>query len=405
MAAALQHAATFLPPYMTQASSQQQQQQIFQLQQYYLLQQQQFSRAQSLLSPASAAAFSQILPNMPSPFPPIQGQPVYPSPDPALFQQQMASLAASMGGPTGTVPPRLPNPMEPLRGPSPQTPLIATSTPVPIIPAQILPFGTAVQGAAVVNSRRPSALDHIPAEAKDSAGSRERSFIDNNPEQHKMANGILLDTPASSESTGQRSFPRGLTNETGQNNCFLNVVVQSLWHLDAFREPFWAAHTASKISSLPEPPSPSKTSLHEIEAETNEVEDKERIRRALIAVFEGLSGVTGTGVGAREGITGDGHGKVSDSGAVSVDALRAALQRSSRAAARLFGEGQMDDAVEALEVVLGSLPSDLQDIVKDTFCMNIEEVLECEKCGASTPDSPHSYGTNTFYVPIKLLQV
>ena len=33
-------------------------------------------------------------------------------------------------------------------------------------------------------------------------------------------------------------LPRGLANATGQNNCFLNVVVQSLWHLDTFREKF-----------------------------------------------------------------------------------------------------------------------------------------------------------------------
>ena len=31
-------------------------------------------------------------------------------------------------------------------------------------------------------------------------------------------------------------LPRGLANASGQNNCYLNVVVQSLWHLDAFRE-------------------------------------------------------------------------------------------------------------------------------------------------------------------------
>lgn len=33
-------------------------------------------------------------------------------------------------------------------------------------------------------------------------------------------------------------MPRGLVNAMGQNNCFLNVVVQSLWHLEAFRTRF-----------------------------------------------------------------------------------------------------------------------------------------------------------------------
>ena len=31
-------------------------------------------------------------------------------------------------------------------------------------------------------------------------------------------------------------LPRGLANASGENNRFLNVVVQCLWHLDAFRE-------------------------------------------------------------------------------------------------------------------------------------------------------------------------
>lgn len=39
-------------------------------------------------------------------------------------------------------------------------------------------------------------------------------------------------------------MPRGLVNATGQNNCFLNVVVQSLWHLDAFRARFGGSGSA-----------------------------------------------------------------------------------------------------------------------------------------------------------------
>ncbi|ETV86447.1 hypothetical protein H257_01643 [Aphanomyces astaci] len=31
------------------------------------------------------------------------------------------------------------------------------------------------------------------------------------------------------------SMHKGLTNYVGQNNCFLNVIIQSLWHLDSFR--------------------------------------------------------------------------------------------------------------------------------------------------------------------------
>ena len=31
---------------------------------------------------------------------------------------------------------------------------------------------------------------------------------------------------------------KGLSNDTGENNCFLNVVIQSLWHLNDFRSKF-----------------------------------------------------------------------------------------------------------------------------------------------------------------------
>lgn len=38
---------------------------------------------------------------------------------------------------------------------------------------------------------------------------------------------------------------KGLDNNFGQNNCFLNVVIQSLWHLESFCSKFrlWENHT------------------------------------------------------------------------------------------------------------------------------------------------------------------
>ena len=38
---------------------------------------------------------------------------------------------------------------------------------------------------------------------------------------------------------------KGLENLFGQNNCFLNVVIQSLWHLKSFRDKFrtWDTHS------------------------------------------------------------------------------------------------------------------------------------------------------------------
>jgi len=199
----------------------------------------------------------------------------------------------------------------------------------------------------------------------------------------------MTDNTLSNESPTQRGFPRGLANATGQNNCFLNVVVQSLWHLDAFRDRFWqAAHSRPTLSSSqPEEGNESKPLPHK-------EEDSERICQALTAIFIGLSGQSMPEEAKAEG----------DDTVVSVDTLRKALSQTSAASAQLFGAGRMDDAVEALEVVLGSLPADLQGIVQETFCMTIEEVLECPKCGGLSPQPPNSYGTNTFYVPVKSLQ-
>ena len=46
------------------------------------------------------------------------------------------------------------------------------------------------------------------------------------------------DESESGSEGGAASGPIGLSNATGQNNCFLNVVVQALFHLSTFRRPF-----------------------------------------------------------------------------------------------------------------------------------------------------------------------
>lgn len=53
--------------------------------------------------------------------------------------------------------------------------------------------------------------------------------------------GLISEKIASTEHAGSMQAYlsllsyRGLTSESGQNNCFLNVIIQSLWHLDCFR--------------------------------------------------------------------------------------------------------------------------------------------------------------------------
>jgi len=47
---------------------------------------------------------------------------------------------------------------------------------------------------------------------------------------------------------------KGLLNSRGENNCFLNVVIQSLWHLSIFRSRFfeWNVHKCDRSQSAAE---------------------------------------------------------------------------------------------------------------------------------------------------------
>jgi uncharacterized UBP type Zn finger protein len=48
---------------------------------------------------------------------------------------------------------------------------------------------------------------------------------------------------------------KGLINPLGENNCFLNVVIQSLWHLDSFSTPplSLSSFSAQPLSGLVQP--------------------------------------------------------------------------------------------------------------------------------------------------------
>eukprot|EP01104_Vermistella_antarctica_P001461 TRINITY_DN1150_c0_g4_i1.p1 TRINITY_DN1150_c0_g4~~TRINITY_DN1150_c0_g4_i1.p1 ORF type:complete len:130 (+),score=21.17 TRINITY_DN1150_c0_g4_i1:158-547(+) len=39
---------------------------------------------------------------------------------------------------------------------------------------------------------------------------------------------------------------KGLDNEFGENNCFLNVVIQALWHLKSFRTKYFGKNVQHK---------------------------------------------------------------------------------------------------------------------------------------------------------------
>lgn len=57
-------------------------------------------------------------------------------------------------------------------------------------------------------------------------------------------------TPASTDGSTQataRGHHKGLINLTGENNCFLNVTIQALWHLDSFRDAVATAEATTDI--------------------------------------------------------------------------------------------------------------------------------------------------------------
>ncbi len=50
------------------------------------------------------------------------------------------------------------------------------------------------------------------------------------------AGGVLWEGMGLHEDLKRLRLVRGLSNDSGLNNCFLNVVIQGVWHLCSFRE-------------------------------------------------------------------------------------------------------------------------------------------------------------------------
>lgn len=49
---------------------------------------------------------------------------------------------------------------------------------------------------------------------------------------------LFLPLPTKQTQLQRNPNEKGLQNFIGENNCFLNVVIQALWHLDSFRLAF-----------------------------------------------------------------------------------------------------------------------------------------------------------------------
>ncbi|KAL6901790.1 hypothetical protein ACP4OV_004666 [Aristida adscensionis] len=123
--------------------------------------------------------------------------------------------------------------------------------------------------------------------------------------------GSLSDT--TNTSNGKEVYGAGLKNAAGEYNCFLNVIIQSLWHIRRFRDEFLKT-----------------SSLHK------HVEDP----CAVCALYDIFIDLTKASKGQAE--------------AVAPTSLRIALSKSYPNS-KFFQEGQMNDASEVLGVIFECL--------------------------------------------------
>ncbi|XP_028983185.1 inactive ubiquitin carboxyl-terminal hydrolase 54a isoform X2 [Betta splendens] len=147
---------------------------------------------------------------------------------------------------------------------------------------------------------------------------------------------------------------KGLSNEPGQNSCFLNSALQVLWHLDIFRRSFR-------------------------QLTTHKCMDDSCIFCALKSIFAQF--------------------QYSSDKVLPSDALRSALAKTFQDEQR-FQLGIMDDAAECFENILMRIHFHIADETKEDICtarhciphqkfaMTLFEQCVCSSCGASSDPLP-----------------
>uniref|UniRef100_A0A3B4AC84 USP domain-containing protein n=1 Tax=Periophthalmus magnuspinnatus TaxID=409849 RepID=A0A3B4AC84_9GOBI len=147
---------------------------------------------------------------------------------------------------------------------------------------------------------------------------------------------------------------KGLSNEPGQNSCFLNSALQVLWHLDIFRRSF------RQLSS-------------------HKCMEDSCIFCALKSIFAQF--------------------QYSSEKVLPSDALRSALAKTFQDEQR-FQLGIMDDAAECFENILMRIHFHIADESKEDICtarhciphqkfaMTLFEQCVCSSCGASSDPLP-----------------
>jgi len=149
---------------------------------------------------------------------------------------------------------------------------------------------------------------------------------------------------------------KGLVNNRGENNCFLNVVIQSLWHLGLFRERFfeWTAHKCNRGAN---PHAPSC------------------VHCALAWIFSYYSDP--------------------DTSLIPPKLLRQTLNNIFKEQNR-FQIGAIDDAAEALEAVLNCLHDNTREedgeascVAHGIFGIDTLSILQCSNCKEQSEPAPN----------------
>ncbi|KAJ9467317.1 putative serine/cysteine trypsin-like peptidase [Diplonema papillatum] len=233
-------------------------------------------------------------------------------------------------------------------------------------------------GPSDLESARAARRAAVQANDIDDAG-----FDLDNLEPADVAEQKLLLTIARQYGTGMREHrsphsiagAKGLANPTGHNNCFLNVVLQALWHLVPFRERFLLEKTRHTC--------PNKTDDWSSSAGT-----------CLYCAIYGLFSLY----------------KSSDCRVLPPGMIREVLGWIFRTEGR-FQFGDMEDVVECLEAVLFRLHLSVNDrldsceppcFVHETFSLNILEKTECTNRLCDQSYEPLVYSTSVQYFPSKL---
>ena len=147
-----------------------------------------------------------------------------------------------------------------------------------------------------------------------------------------------------------------MRNEEGEYNCFLNVLIQSLWHLDEFRKEMLSSQASA-------PPGP---------------EGEVAVLQALRQIFSAIDRKAKIQSGQAAAVSGDNEALLAPTD------LRDALSSRFQGVG-LFQEGEMNDAAEALQSILDCLDraegEKADSWVRKLFGLRFHHVMQCRACG------------------------